>query len=121
LLVIRSQLKLQYLALTERSHIMRRDRRNNFRVEWHSPATLYDGTLARPCILSNFSNGGAKITGVRTATIPDEFGLRITPRRRIHVCRVVWRTDDALGVEFTDPPAPATTRRAARQERAPVG
>ena len=96
---------------------MRRDRRNNFRVEWHSPAILYQGTLARPCILSNFSNGGAKITGVRTTTIPDEFGLRITPRRRIHACRVIWRTDDALGVQFADPPARAMTRRPARQER----
>ena len=96
---------------------MRRDRRNNFRVEWHSPAILYQGTLARPCILSNFSNGGARITGVRTTTIPDEFGLRITPRRRIHNCRVVWRTDDALGVQFTDEPAGTGARRAARRER----
>jgi hypothetical protein len=100
---------------------MRRDRRNNFRVEWRSPATLYDGALARPCILSNFSNGGAKITGVRATTIPDEFGLRITPRRRIHTCRVIWRTDDALGVEFTDPPAGTAARRAAPQEREPIG
>jgi hypothetical protein len=100
---------------------MRRDRRNNFRVEWQSPATLYDGTLARPCILSNFSNGGAKITGVRAMTIPDEFGLRIAPRRRMHICRVIWRTDDALGVQFTDPPASPAPRRAARQAREPVG
>ena len=100
---------------------MRRDRRNNFRVEWHSPATLYDGTLARPCILSNFSNSGAKITGVRATTIPDEFGLRIKPRRRIHTCRVIWRTDDALGVEFTDEPASAAAPRAARQVREPAG
>jgi hypothetical protein len=99
---------------------MRRDRRDNFRVEWHSPATLYDGALARPCILSNLSNGGAKITGVRTATIPDEFGLRIAPRRRIYACRVIWRTDDALGVQFTDPPDSAATRRTARREREPT-
>jgi len=82
---------------------MRRERRKSFRVEWNSPATIHDSQrhLDRPCILSNFSNGGAEITGVRAATIPDEFMLQITcdDSRK---CRVLWRTDDTLGVEFTD-------------------
>jgi PilZ domain len=84
---------------------MGRERRKNFRVEWHSPATIYDSErhLDHPCILSNFSNGGAEITGVRAATIPDEFMLQITrDDGRTRKCRVVWRTDDTLGVEFTD-------------------
>jgi hypothetical protein len=68
---------------------MRRERPKSFRVEWHSPATIYDGKLARPCIVSNFSNGGAKITGVMAATIPDQFALRITSHgSRIRKCRV---------------------------------
>jgi hypothetical protein len=82
---------------------MRSERRKSFRVEWHSPATIYQGKLARPCIVSNFSNGGAKITGVRAVTIPDEFALRITSHdSRIRKCRVLWRSDDTLRVEFTD-------------------
>ena len=82
---------------------MRRERRKSFRVEWHSPATIYDRELARPCIVSNFSNGGAKIAGVRAATIPSEFALRITSHdNRIRKCRVLWRSDDTLRVEFTD-------------------
>jgi hypothetical protein len=84
---------------------MRRERRRNFRVEWNSPATIYDADrqLARPCILSDFSNSGAKITGVLASTIPDEFMLRITRGHgRTRSCRVVWRTDDAVGIEFTD-------------------
>jgi hypothetical protein len=85
-----------------RNEGMRGKRRKNFRVEWNSPATIYDmeRRLARPCILSNFSNGGAKITGVRASTIPDEFALRITCGRT-HKCQVLWLSDDALGVEFT--------------------
>jgi PilZ domain len=79
---------------------MRRERRKSFRVEWNSPATIYHGQLARPCILSNFSNGGAEITGVRANTIPDEFMLQIT-RDDGRKCRVLWRTDDTLKVEFT--------------------
>jgi len=82
---------------------MRRERRKGFRVEWHSPGTIYDGRLARPCIVSNFSNGGAKISGVLPDTVPNEFALRITSRdSRIRRCRVRWRSDDALGIEFTD-------------------
>jgi hypothetical protein len=82
---------------------MRRERRKSFRVEWHSPATIYDGKLVRQCIVNNFSNGGAKITGVMAATIPNEFALRITSHdSRIRKCRVLWRSDDTLRVEFTD-------------------
>jgi hypothetical protein len=82
---------------------MAREQRKNFRVEWNSPGTIYDrnSNQARPCIVSNFSNGGARITGVRAATVPDEFMLRITPSRK-RKCRVLWRSSDALGVEFTD-------------------
>jgi hypothetical protein len=81
---------------------MRGERRKNFRVDWNAPATIYDleRRLARPCVLSNFSNTGARIAGVRSSTIPDEFILRIT-RGRTHKCHVLWRSDDALGVKFT--------------------
>ena len=97
---------------------MRRERRKHFRVEWYSPATIYEGRLARPCIVSNFSNGGAKIVGVKAITIPDEFMLRITPGHgRIRKCRVLWRSDDAIRVQFidriasTEEPYVANTRR----------
>src|SRR5580704_15031887 len=82
---------------------MRRDRRKNFRVEWNLPATIYDvgRHLERPCILVDLSNGGAKIAAIRSHTIPDEFRLR-TPLGDRRSCRVIWRTEDMLGVEFTD-------------------
>jgi hypothetical protein len=81
---------------------MFRERRQSFRVEWNSPATIHDGGLDRPCILANFSNSGAKLTGVVPATIPDEFLLSITPRGRKRACRVRWRYGEAVGVQFTD-------------------
>jgi hypothetical protein len=79
------------------------ERRKNFRVDWNVPATIYDVDrhLERPCVLSDLSNGGAKLTGVRASTIPDEFRLR-TPLGDRRACRVVWRTENALGVKFTD-------------------
>jgi hypothetical protein len=81
---------------------VRGERRKNFRVEWNSPGTIYDleRQLARPCVLSNFSNTGAKITGLIFGTVPDEFILRIT-RGRTHKCHVLWRSDDAIGVQFS--------------------
>jgi len=82
---------------------MRGEQRKNFRIEWNSPAAIYDvdRELLRPCILANFSNTGARITGVRATTIPDEFVLRIA-LGRTRKCQVIWRSDDTLGVEFTD-------------------
>jgi hypothetical protein len=58
-----------------------RERRKNFRVEWNSPGKIYhrNGRFARLCIVRNFSNGGARITGVEPGTVPDEFILRIFP------------------------------------------
>ena len=81
----------------------RRERRKHFRLGWHLPATIYDAGrhLERPCTLVDFSNGGAKLAGIRAYTIPDEFRLR-TPLGDRRSCRVIWRTEDTLGVEFTD-------------------
>jgi hypothetical protein len=79
---------------------MRRECQKN--VEWNSGARIFYGEWVRPCVLSNRSNGGARITAVRAYAFPGEFMLRATPRGRIHKCRVLWRTNDALGVRFTD-------------------
>jgi hypothetical protein len=81
----------------------RLERRKNFRVTWNLPATIYDAErhLERPCILNDLSGGGARLSGVRASTIPDEFRLR-TPLGDRRTCLVVWRTDDELGVRFTD-------------------
>lgn len=79
------------------------ERRKNFRVIWNLPATIYDVDrhLERPCILSDLSDGGARLSGVRANTIPDEFRLR-TPVGARRSCQVVWRTDSEIGVKFTD-------------------
>jgi hypothetical protein len=96
-----------------------RERRKTFRVEWNSSAMMYDfrGRFARQCVVSNFSNGGAKITGIEVTTVPDEFILRITPHSRPHRCRVAWRSKDSMGVAFADGPdagEPALRRRRKR-------
>jgi PilZ domain-containing protein len=109
-----------------RAPLMGRNRRKTFRVEWNLPAIIYDldRKLDRPCILSNFSNGGAQITGIRANTIPDEFILQIGRGDR-RKCRVLWRTDDTLGAEFADcvprDPDPAEERTSDDEQTAVVG
>jgi PilZ domain-containing protein len=84
---------------------MRRERRKNFRLEWNATAAIrgLDGHLICLCVLSNFSNGGAKLITLDARNIPDQFLLVITPGRGgTRECRVLWRSNDILGVEFTD-------------------
>ena len=82
-----------------------RERRKNLRVEWNSRQRRdRDGGFARLCIVSNFSNGGAKIVDPDPSALPDEFFLRLSPRSRARECHVVWRSRDGLGVKFIDEP-----------------
>ena len=82
------------------------DRRQYLRVEWVSPGTIYtgDGGGGRPCIVSNLSNGGAKLTAIAADRVPDEFMLSLNPRRGpSRKCHVIWRSKHAIGVGFAEP------------------
>jgi hypothetical protein len=74
-----------------------------FHHESHRNSTIYnvDRHFERPCIVTDLSYNGAKISGVRVRTIPDEFRLLSSDGAR-RSCRVIWRTSDTLGVEFID-------------------
>lgn len=85
---------------------MRGERRQNFRVEWKSPAAFYDGEGRRhPCVVSDLSNGGAKITGAKLEAMPDDFLLLVSPHSALRSCHVAWRGKGAVGVRFTDRPS----------------
>ncbi|MBV8429363.1 MAG: PilZ domain-containing protein [Hyphomicrobiales bacterium] len=84
---------------------MRRDRRRNIRVEWHSPGKIYDGNgdLLSQCLIKDLSNGGAKITGVVVGKIPNEFTLRIARGAiGLRKCHVLWKNATTIGIEFID-------------------
>ncbi len=89
-----------------------RERRKNFRVEWNSAAKIYDrnGRFARRYIVSNFSNGGAKIVGVEPSTVPDEFILRISPHGRAQGCHVTWRSKEVWGWNLLTTPRVLATQ-----------
>lgn len=54
-----------------------------------------------PCVVWDISDGGARLAAPRPGELPPEFKLLLT-RDGVseRVCRVVWRNDKQLGVEF---------------------
>ena len=95
------------------------DRRQHLRVEWTSPGTIVmrRGRRQRTCIIANLSNGGVMLSGIAAASLPDEFGLRLTPSKEApRKCRVIWRGKHEVGVEFEEPfPSLEKTKKARRQ------
>jgi PilZ domain len=58
------------------------------------------GAKALDCVVADISDGGARLV-VSGGGVPEEFGLMINDGTGAeHSCRVVWRLDDEVGVEF---------------------
>jgi hypothetical protein len=57
--------------------------------------------LRRPWIASSAtSETGAALQVSNPAAVPDTFQLLIKPELKKRNCRVAWRSEDRLGVEF---------------------
>jgi hypothetical protein len=54
------------------------------------------------CTVQNINNGGACLKLANTFGLPETFDLTFEHGRTRRSCRVIWRTDDQLGVAFTD-------------------
>ena len=78
-------------------------KRKNLRRSISYPAfiDLGDGSPAIECTLCDASDEGALLAVAEPDGVPDEFILALSSdgaaRRR---CRVAWRTDNQVGVEF---------------------
>ena len=81
---------------------MSSDRRVNLRRSWIMPGTVTNpGNPDQACIISDFSNDGAKLHVRAAVLVPNEFTLRFSPERGPpRDCRVLWRTDHQLGIQF---------------------
>ena len=79
------------------------EKRKNLRRQSAYPAflDLGDGSPARECTLCDASQEGAQLAVADPDSLPDEFILALSSdgaaRRR---CRVTWRTENQIGVEF---------------------
>ena len=54
------------------------------------------------CTVQNITSGGACLKLANTYGMPETFELTFEHGRTRRACRVVWRTDDALGVAFEE-------------------
>jgi hypothetical protein len=52
------------------------------------------------CTVQNITSGGACLKVANTFGVPESFQLTFELGRTRRLCRVVWRTDDQLGVAF---------------------
>ncbi len=52
------------------------------------------------CTVQNINSGGACLKMANTGGLPDTFDLTFEHGRTRRSCRVVWRTNDKLGVKF---------------------
>jgi len=64
-----------------------------------SAQVSFNGTL-HGCIVRDISTLGARLVFVSTADIPDSFSLTFDAAHTLRPCRVVWRSDRMIGVEF---------------------
>lgn len=58
------------------------------------------------CTVKNLSSQGACLSVASTYLLPDTFDLTFEHGRSRRCCRVVWRTDDKMGVAFEPPGGP---------------
>ena len=52
------------------------------------------------CTVQNITGGGARLKLANTSGLPETFDLTFEHGRTRRPCRVVWRTDNELGVSF---------------------
>ena len=78
-----------------------RDRRRAERVPMRVPATIVlSNQKSLPCHTINVSMSGAKLDIPRDRMLPPEFDLVIPARNLRRRAKLVWRSDDSVGVQF---------------------
>jgi hypothetical protein len=91
----------------------------NARKTMHYGAWVHDGDAPRGCVVADISETGARLDVEEPEDVPECFTLFLgghgQPR---HYCRVVWRSDEQIGVQFET--ARSDQEKAARPTVAPA-
>src|SRR5215212_4780845 len=79
-------------------------RRKSARRRVNLKAAIFseDGAaLICPCTLADVSQGGTKLMVERPSTVPETFVLMLSSGARLHrKCKIQWRSETAIGVQF---------------------
>jgi len=77
------------------------DNRGSFRYRTHREGKILLGKgNTINCIVRDISTKGAGLELATAATIPDEFILYIPQQNQRFHCRVVWRKENKIGVQY---------------------
>ena len=80
------------------------ERRKRSRAVSSQPAAIsWAGMRRVNCVVRNFSSTGARLEGTLPASLPQTFDLVFEDDRSPLACRVKWRHDRLVGVEFQRP------------------
>jgi hypothetical protein len=85
-----------------RSELVKRRQSLHLKVIGVGKISVSEDELSMDCIVIDWSQGGAQIRLVEPENCPDQFTL-FTKDGRITECRVVWRRDANIGVQFLGP------------------
>jgi hypothetical protein len=80
--------------MTERRNTGRERTLKGARIAFHHDSSVID------CIVRNRSDSGACLQVASPLGIPDEFDLIADANDARQACRVIWRTEKRIGVEF---------------------
>ena len=82
------------------------EQRRSFRHSTRSRAWIEfdDHTPPLSCTLVDISEGGARIEVAAPGDLPEEFSLLLVEDlANMRRCRIVWRSDDEIGVNYLEP------------------
>jgi hypothetical protein len=80
--------------MAERRRVPRLRTLKSGKIVVHAHRSVFD------CTVRNLSPQGALLIVAGLAGIPDKFQLMLDATGEQHPCRVIWRGEDRLGVEF---------------------
>lgn len=68
---------------------------------YKSAKVIFNGSL-RDCVVRDISSFGARLAFVTTSFLPDKFSLTFDAAHTLRTCRVAWRSNTEIGVEFQE-------------------
>jgi hypothetical protein len=78
------------------------ERRRVRRVATYRCAKILVNGSLRDCVVRDISSRGARLALVSTAYIPDRVSLTFDDAHTVRDCRVAWRSEREMGVEFAE-------------------
>lgn len=81
-------------TFVERRRLPRRKTLKTAYIAYRTLGTTID------CVVKNLSAGGARLDVESAHGIPDAFDLILKTESRQHVCKIVWRDEYRIGVQF---------------------